>query len=217
MTEEKTFDIIEKNYSFFNYIKGKLYMDFQNIGKRIKQLRKRYNITLSDISSKTGISLSSLSLIENGKLIPTLRNLDEIATFFGVHISYFFEEEKKQDIFVLFKRGDHVELESKNFKSKLTFLLPKINMCVHPVLLEIEKGGKSGPPTKHKGWDFAYIIQGKGRIYVGESSVEVEEGDSLLIDSSYLHYGENIGEEKLISIWIGIEEKGGGEDEKDNK
>ncbi len=192
-------------------------MDFYNIGRRIRQLRKRYNIRLSDISSKTGISLSSLSLIENGKLIPTLKNLDEIATFFGVHISYFFEDDKNGDIYLLFKKDDYIELESKNFKSKLKFLLPKINRCIHPVLLEIEPGGRSGPPTKHKGWDFAYIIQGRGRVYIGENMVEVEEGDSLLIDSNYLHYGENIGDTRLISIWIGIEEKGGEEGEKDNK
>ncbi len=192
-------------------------MDFYNIGKRIRQLRKRYNIRLSDISSKTGISLSSLSLIENGKLVPTLKNLDEIATFFGVHISYFFEDDENGDIYLLFKKEDYIELESKNFKSKLKFLLPKVNKCIHPVLLEIEPGGRSGPPTKHKGWDFAYIIQGKGRVYIGENKVEVEEGDSLLIDSNYLHYGENIGDTKLVSIWIGIEEKGGEESEKNNK
>ncbi len=192
-------------------------MDFDNIGRRIKQLRKGYNITLAELSSKIGISPSSLSLIENGKLVPSLKNLDEIATFFGVHISYFFEEDNEDRTFILFKKGEHIELESKNFKSKLTFLLPKFNMCIHPVMVEIEPGGRSGPPTKHKGWDFSYILKGKGKIYIGDTYIYVEEGDSLLIDSSYLHYGENIGEEKFVSIWIGIENKEERGNEEDNK
>ncbi len=191
-------------------------MDFSDIGKKIRELRKKYNITLSDISSKTGISLSTLSLIENGKLIPTLKNLDEIASFFGIHISYFFEENNTKDIFILFKKEKFNTLESKSFKSRLTFLLPKINTCIHPVLVEIAPGGRSGPPTRHKGWDFAYIISGDGKIYIGDKSIEVSEGDSILIDSDYLHYGENIGDDNFVSIWIGIE-KEGEKDEKNNK
>ena len=81
-------------------------MNFENIGKKIRILRKRYSITLSDIASKTGISLSTLSLIENGKLVPTLKNLDEIATFFGVHISHFFEDNEGDGNFIYFKKED---------------------------------------------------------------------------------------------------------------
>lgn len=46
--------------------------DIENVGKRLKERRLKRNMSLNDLSSKTGICKSTLSRIESGLILPTL-------------------------------------------------------------------------------------------------------------------------------------------------
>lgn len=54
--------------------------------KKFKTIRKGLGLSLSDISAKTGLDKSALSLIENGKSNPTHKTLEKIADALGVKI-----------------------------------------------------------------------------------------------------------------------------------
>ena len=69
------------------------------LGTKIKSLRKRNHLTLEDLSVRcvqidpeSGPSVSYLSMIENGKRIPSERVLEIIADIFQKDISWFFDE-----------------------------------------------------------------------------------------------------------------------------
>ena len=69
------------------------------LGTKIKSLRKRNNLTLEDLSvrcvqidAEAGPSVSYLSMIENGKRVPSERLLEIIAEIFQKEISWFFDE-----------------------------------------------------------------------------------------------------------------------------
>ncbi len=69
------------------------------LGTKIKSLRKRNNLTLEDLSvrciqidTEAGPSVSYLSMIENGKRVPSERLLEIIAEIFQKETSWFFDE-----------------------------------------------------------------------------------------------------------------------------
>ncbi|MCG8371523.1 MAG: DUF3612 domain-containing protein [Proteobacteria bacterium] len=69
------------------------------LGTKIKSLRKRNNLTLEDLSvrcvqidAETGPSVSYLSMIENGKRVPSERLLDIVAEIFQKDPSWFYDE-----------------------------------------------------------------------------------------------------------------------------
>ena len=69
------------------------------LGTKIKSLRKRNNLTLEDLSVRcvqidpeAGPSVSYLSMIENGKRVPSERLLEIIAEIFQKETSWFFDE-----------------------------------------------------------------------------------------------------------------------------
>lgn len=63
------------------------------IGQRIKSLREKLNISRDDFCNKAGITLSSLSMYENGQRIPRDEVKVRIARLLGVSIeSLFFAE-----------------------------------------------------------------------------------------------------------------------------
>ena len=69
------------------------------LGTKIKSLRKRNNLTLEDLSVRciqidreAGPSVSYLSMIENGKRVPSERLLEIIAEIFQKETGWFFDE-----------------------------------------------------------------------------------------------------------------------------
>ena len=74
------------------------------LGTKIKSLRKRNNLTLEDLSVRcvqvdpeAGPSVSYLSMIENGKRVPSERLLEIIAEIFQKETSWFFDETLDED------------------------------------------------------------------------------------------------------------------------
>ena len=60
-----------------------------NIGEKIKLLRKSRKLTQEDFSQKIGVSRSTLSCYEIGQRTPSLKTLQEIAEIFGIGLDYF--------------------------------------------------------------------------------------------------------------------------------
>lgn len=59
------------------------------------QARTRKNMTLIQLSAMTGLSKTTLNDIENGKVSPTLRELELIAKALGAKMSDLYDSEYK--------------------------------------------------------------------------------------------------------------------------
>lgn len=56
----------------------------QTIGERIKQKRKELKMNLSDVKSKSTVSIGNLSEIENNKYMPSAQTIIELSRLFNV-------------------------------------------------------------------------------------------------------------------------------------
>ncbi len=63
-----------------------------NISKRIKNARKQAGLKQVDMAEKVGVSVTSVSLWENGKQIPDFEKIKKIAQVTGLPIDYFSDE-----------------------------------------------------------------------------------------------------------------------------
>jgi transcriptional regulator with XRE-family HTH domain len=68
-----------------------------SVGKRILRLRLEANRTQREISEDTGLAVSYLSRLENGRITPTIPTLSKIATALGVDVTAFFGQEPQLD------------------------------------------------------------------------------------------------------------------------
>jgi transcriptional regulator with XRE-family HTH domain len=68
-----------------------------SVGKRILRLRLERQLTQRDISEETGLAVSYLSRLENGRITPTIPTLSKIAQALGVDVTAFFGQETQTD------------------------------------------------------------------------------------------------------------------------
>jgi transcriptional regulator with XRE-family HTH domain len=64
---------------------------------RIRELRKKKNITMRELGSKLGLAESTISLLETGKRDLNSTILQKLADFFEVSIDYLLGREKEFD------------------------------------------------------------------------------------------------------------------------
>ncbi|WP_353242072.1 helix-turn-helix transcriptional regulator [Providencia sp.] len=64
----------------------------KNIGKKIKKLRLKYNLSGSALAEVIGISQQQLSRYENGQSDISTSKIIIISIYFNVDVSYFFDE-----------------------------------------------------------------------------------------------------------------------------
>lgn len=66
--------------------------DTMNIGEKLKSVRKSQGLSLKVLAEKTGISVSFLSDVENGRSNPSIDNLKLISVSLNTSVSYFVDD-----------------------------------------------------------------------------------------------------------------------------
>lgn len=63
------------------------------IGKNLRKYRELKGWTLRELSSKSRVAISTISDIENGRWMPTIRILTKLSKALGVSEDFFFKED----------------------------------------------------------------------------------------------------------------------------
>lgn len=62
------------------------------VGQRIKELRRKKDITQEQLAEKAGISVDFISLVERGRNAPSLESLEKIAKALGAEVKELFDK-----------------------------------------------------------------------------------------------------------------------------
>ena len=144
-----------------------------SIGEKLRRLRLRKSMGLSELGKHTGLSPSLLSKLERDLMHPTLPTLLRIALVFSVGLEYFFNPEPKPVLEVVRKRerlrfpeAPDRRHPAYHFES-LDFLAE--NRKLNAYYAEFEAPAASHASRhQHTGVEFLYVISGKLAIEIGE-------------------------------------------------
>jgi transcriptional regulator with XRE-family HTH domain len=137
------------------------------LGAQIRLLRRRQDLSVSDLATAASISLGMLSKIENGQISPSLTTVQSLAHALSVPISSLFEsvEERQDCSFVPAGRG--VSIERRGTKAghhyQLLGHLSRGDVVVEPYLITLNE--EATPHTLHHmdQLDAAYQFQPRRR------------------------------------------------------
>jgi transcriptional regulator with XRE-family HTH domain len=162
-----------------------------HVGQRVRQLRMERDLSIRALAEASGLSVNTLSLIENGKISPSVSTLQRAAAALDVPITAFFESPAPQQSIVFLsgaqRRGTQfahgaVENLAVGFASR----------ALHPCLVTLEPHTGSGAdPITHTGFEFAYCLQGHVHYTVDGRTYVMTPGDSLLFESHLPHRWQN--------------------------
>ena len=176
-----------------------------NIGKKIREFRKRSDWTLAELAKHSGVALSSLSRIETGKMTGTLESHVKIARSLGVRLQELYEE--------LDLQGPPFEVHSRSSQPEkiiqgkgATFaILTKggLRKKMFPTLLSLQPGKNVREEVVPAGTErFLYLLKGRLEATIGREKVPLHVGDSLYLHASVSHELKNSGTSNALALSI---------------
>jgi transcriptional regulator with XRE-family HTH domain len=163
-----------------------------DVGRRLKSIREDLKLTLSDVSKRTGISLSTLSKIENGHTKLRFEQLILISERLAVPATAFLADQKRE-----LPPGRHAVGRSENldehsvagikFEVLCGDLKQKRNIF-WKVTVPTATLSEFGPLHSHPGEEFVYVLDGTLELHTDlYEPFILKKGDSFQFDSSVGH------------------------------
>jgi transcriptional regulator with XRE-family HTH domain len=160
-------------------------IEAKGIGQKIRRLRLKRSMGLAELGKEVGLSASFLSQLENGRVVPTLRNLSRIALVFKKELSYFFREENDK-VFRVSRGKDRIRLVVGEFllSDSMSVLVPDRHIvpCIADFLPGIE--GAAFHPQIFPGLELVYVIDGSLTLSTEDKTELLQSEDSAWIDGS---------------------------------
>lgn len=164
-----------------------------DVGEVLKRLRQEKGMSLRLLAAKSGLSANALSMIERGRVSPSVSTLYKLADALDVSITAFFHTESPRQPVVFIKhdarrrvpfmRGLWEGLGGEEFIGR-----------VEPFLITLESGASSGLfQMSHSGHEFVFCLRGQIEYMVEHNYYLLEPGDSLLFAAHLLHRWRNPG------------------------
>lgn len=182
------------------------------IGEKIRELRHLKQMTLDELSKKSNVSVSLLSMIERNKSVPTVRTLERTVDALGTTISHLYghieNTKKKREIkstrvtVLPKKKRKKLILGPERGKAFYELLTPDYRRNLEIVYIHFPVGKNKGEFITHEGEECGIILEGRLKAYIGDEKFILDDGDSIYFDSSIPHRLENIGEVEVRAFWI---------------
>jgi len=170
-------------------------------GPVIRSLRRSADITLSQLSAKTGLAASTLSKLEAGLVSPSFDKLAAISRALGVDMAELLGSPPQpvshapgrggRRVVVRAGEGKHVETHCYSQLYVATELLHKM---MTPIIVEVrartmdEFRAEFGDFIRHPGEEFAFVIDGEVDFCTDlYEPLRLRQGDTLYFDSEMGH------------------------------
>ena len=175
-----------------------------NLGNRLSSLRKRKNMTLDDLSARSGVSKSILSQIERDLSNPTVTTISRISDALGEKLSDFFLKIELKEENSTEKSRETPSITSKDGLCELYILGAgeTVNWLQWYILEMKPKGildsGSHGPKT----FENLTVIDGQIEVSSGESKEKLSKGDTFRFQSNKNHTIKNISKQKAQVLMV---------------
>jgi transcriptional regulator with XRE-family HTH domain len=176
-------------------------------GPRIKRLRRDADLTLQQLSDRSGLAISTISKVENSQISPTYENILRLADGLEVDVA---------DLFVkgssamasgrrsITRAGQGAKLQSAQYQYEMLCAdLTKKKFI--PLLTKLRARSVAEFPNlvRHAGEEFVYVMEGDVVIHTDHyEPLLLRRGDSCYFDSNMGHALVSAGEADAMVLWV---------------
>ncbi|MFT5975249.1 MAG: transcriptional regulator with XRE-family HTH domain [Gammaproteobacteria bacterium] len=166
------------------------------IGRQVRALRKRLNLTVANVAKQAKLSSGMLSKIENGLTSPSLATLSALAHALNVPVTSLFRGYEEQRDVTMIKAGEGLVIERRGSGAGHQYQLLGHTIgkpySIEPYVISISDMSEVFPVFQHAGTELIYMLEGKVAYRHANKTYELEPGDSLFFDAEASHGPEEI-------------------------
>ena len=172
----------------------------KQIGSRIRELRQHVGLTQQELADRTELTKGYISQLENGVVAPSVITLLDLIQCLGTTPSEFFREDQPEQV-VFSEQGFFEKIDDGG--NSIQWIVPSAQKNqMEPLLVRLKPHQKLSPDSPHEGEEFGYVISGRIRLHLGESTYIVKSGESFYYMADRRHWIENTTANPAQFIWV---------------
>ena len=152
------------------------------VGARLRALRTKRDLTLTELSASTGISVSTLSRLESGARRPTLELLLPLARVHGVTLDDLVDAPPTGDPRV------HLRPTRMNGRTVVPLTRRPGGIQAYKMVIPAGRDLPEPDPRTHEGYEWVYVLNGRLRLVLGEHDLVLEPGEAAEFDTRLPHW-----------------------------
>jgi transcriptional regulator with XRE-family HTH domain len=184
-------------------------------GEILRALRAEHRWTLADISARTGLTISTLSKIENGRMTLNYDKMMRVATGLNIDIGVLFAAPVPQAADSpsgapgggrrsVTRAGEGRLIETRNLVQHYP-AADLLNKQIVPIITEVKARSRAefGDLLRHPGEEYVLVLSGTLELHSElYAPVRLEAGDSIYFDSKMAHGYVAVGEAscRILSV-----------------
>jgi len=175
------------------------------VGARVKSLREAMDLSLRDLSDRSGVSAPMLSQVERGDTSPTLAVAQKIAAGLDLTLSQLLRLDEDRHVVIVPAAERRTRRRRGHKVAELTPPLPgqRSDVSEHTLAPGAATGAADDPPMHEPGSrETAVVLEGSVELFIDGQRHELGEGDSVTFDADLPHHFENnaSSEARLIAV-----------------
>lgn len=176
---------------------------------KVKDIRERQNMSIEELSEKSGVKIEVLEAMENGDIIPSLTPLTKMARALGVRLGTFLDDAPQIGPVVVRegKPGNVYYFSGREDVTNNTGLeyhalgAGKIDRNIDPFIIDVDIEDDEYELSSHEGEEFIYVLDGEIEVVYGKDNFIIGKGDSIFYDSVVPHHLHSNGQpSKILAV-----------------
>jgi len=177
------------------------------LGEVIRQLRRSKELTLQQVSERTGLSTAFLSQVENDQANPTLSSVRRIATALGTSTFALLAQGEPEGASVCIPRERRRAYVTPGLNGVFSIATaPYPEGKLQTVVVELEPHmATCEEAMAHGPWDaeeWAMLVEGQAELEVGNERHTLRPGDSVHFRPAIPHKYVNIGNAPVTLVCV---------------
>jgi DNA-binding transcriptional MerR regulator/quercetin dioxygenase-like cupin family protein len=169
------------------------------IGEKLRRLRKKRDLTITDAARRAQISTGFLSAIELQHANPSVATLYKLAAAYGTTVLELYELPVHSSRVIRPRGRKSLQTESGVSME----LLSQGTKMLESMLIRVPPGTGSDGAYMHQGEDFLYMLEGTLEVWLDEVECNVlEQGDSFWFESNRGHRWFNPTNKPAVILWV---------------
>ena len=152
------------------------------VGPRLRALRRQRDITLTDLSAETGISVSTLSRLESGQRRPNLELLLPLARAYGVPLDELVGAPPTGDPRI------HLRPISRFGRTLVPLTRRAGGLQAYKQVIPADPRPQEPEQQSHEGYEWLYVLNGRLRLVLGEQDLVLLPGEAAEFDTRVPHW-----------------------------
>jgi transcriptional regulator with XRE-family HTH domain len=170
------------------------------MGSKIRRLREEHGLTITEISERTGLTISTLSQVERDIITPSISSLRRIAAALNVPAFYFLVEGPDLDSIVV-RKAQRKTIQPADFNAVYQLLTPNLSKRLEVILFKLSPGEATcEAPQAHEGEECLIVLSGCMKAVLPDQEVVLQEGDSIYFDRLLPHQLINVCDDVASAV-----------------